>query len=161
GSSGVTVIHELQVFGSPSSSSPPSYSTLAETNHLSGDDALPEADPNHNGISNLLEYALGGNPVDPAAAVAILPAFQVTSGESGFSFTRYRDRTDIDLSVEASLDLIAWTEIARSTRGGAFTTSTAGISVIESGSGNGVPVQVKIAAVPAASSRFLRLKVIP
>jgi lysophospholipase L1-like esterase len=164
GSSGGTVIHELQAFGTPSTGTAPSYASWAgDTWHFTGDDALPDSDPNHNGISNLLEYALGGDPSGSTTGLGILPKFAVVSGTPAFSFTRYLDRTDIDLSVEVSDDLVTWTEIAHSTHGAAFASTVTGVTVSETGVGNARPVVISdlpVPNTPGPHTHFARLHVI-
>lgn len=67
-------------------------------------------DPDGDGIANLLEYALGGNPGTPDTA--ILPVWSPT-GSAGFTHptltvTRNPDATDIVYQVETSADLVQW-----------------------------------------------------
>lgn len=67
------------------------------------------ADPSNDGVSNLLKYALGLNPVVPSRQG--LP--QVSRRENGeFTMTFYRARADIVYTVETSPDLESWTELA-------------------------------------------------
>jgi hypothetical protein len=74
---------------------------------ISGD----AADPNHNGISNLMEYALGLNP----RSTGIVTGRPVRSSSGGYltlSFNRQKVATDITYRVEATNDLTAaWSEI--------------------------------------------------
>ncbi len=157
GSSGGTVIHELQAFGTPSVITQPSYATWAADHGLTGDDALPESDPNGNGLSNLLEYALGGDPLAPGTGP--LPVQDTAANHIRLSFTRLLDRTDLTLTVQASTDLVTWTDLAKSTAGAAFTTLAAGASVSESGTGNTRSVTITDnAEVIDNFTRFLRLK---
>ncbi|HZL43832.1 MAG TPA: hypothetical protein VFD66_11215 [Verrucomicrobiae bacterium] len=88
---------------------------------MSGD----AADPNQNGLPNLLEYALGLDPrtSDPA----LLPRLQITSisGQPAAVFTYTISSTAIDAAVvlEESTDLKTWTgantqQLSRTSSGG-------------------------------------------
>jgi len=69
-------------------------------------------DPNHDGIPNLLEYALNGDPRKPNSA--LLPVTTVESNPVddklylGFTYHRRINTTGIVYSVEVSGDLTAW-----------------------------------------------------
>jgi uncharacterized delta-60 repeat protein len=73
----------------------------------------PQADPDGDGVLNLLEYAFGGNPQEASRALLPTVNFGDTEGEShlGISFIRVRDAIDVSYRVEASPDLETWTEI--------------------------------------------------
>ncbi len=100
------------------------------------------ADPDRDGLPNLLEYALGGEPrlPDPAFAPTLVPAAATPT----LRFQRVADPL-LTYAVEASVDLVAWTELWRSTGAANL---------------NG-PVEVADPAPlsPAAPRRFLRLRV--
>jgi hypothetical protein len=82
-----------------------------------GANSAPTADPDADGLPNLLEYALGGTPTNPASAP--LPTLQV-SGVSPqpthlqLTFSRLAD-PDLTYEVQASADLLTWTDIWSST----------------------------------------------
>lgn len=124
-------------------------------------DAADDADPNHNDIPNLLEYALGGDPVGNTTGPGILPQAVNSSGnELQIRFTRYQDRSDLTLTVQAA-DFPAgpWTEVAASAAGAAFAPTD---RATETGSGN--PSTVTVTDFyqkndPAHPTRFMRLKV--
>ncbi|MBK8859275.1 MAG: hypothetical protein IPN11_16905 [Opitutaceae bacterium] len=85
---------------------------LWQTEHFSaGEIADPDvsgllADPDHDGLANLLEYALG---LDPRSVSADgLPAVSVTATEWVFQYTRPEDRDDIYYAVQMSTDLTLW-----------------------------------------------------
>ncbi len=64
-------------------------------------------DPDRDGASNLLEYALGLNPTSPSASV--LPAAVVESGQVVVRFTRARTATGVTLQSFVSPDMVNWT----------------------------------------------------
>ncbi len=64
------------------------------------------ADPNHNGITNLMAYAFELNPI--ASAVSQLPAPQITNGYFTITYTQLHNPIDITYSVEVSNDLAVW-----------------------------------------------------
>lgn len=81
------------------------------------------ADPDKDGISNLMEYAFGllpwgKNPSDSGWKYQIIKG----AGDSFFEFTTLRDERCIDLvrDIQVSDDLKVWTTLARSTAGNPF-----------------------------------------
>ena len=64
------------------------------------------ADPDNDGLSNLMEYALGLPPKDPAPANR--PYASVTGGYLTLTYTRAKAATDISLVVEQSNNLVNW-----------------------------------------------------
>ena len=117
------------------------------------------ADPDHNGIPNLQEYALGGNPATPDSSQSHLPTAILTGDQLEFRLTRLTDRSDLILTVEASSDLTTWTPLARSTAGQAFIALTAGTVIDESGTG--LSRAVRLTTSSGSSRRCLRLSVAP
>ena len=67
------------------------YTQWATDAGLSGTDALAAADPDHDGLNNLLEFVVGGQP-NPARAnansVGLLPGVVQSSGNVVFTFRR-------------------------------------------------------------------------
>ena len=123
--------------------------------------AADDADPNHNGIANLLEYALGGDPLGHATGSEILPHATRGAGNAlQLSFTRYLDRTDLTLTVQAADSPAGpWSDLATSAAGGTFTPT---LHTAESGTGNTRAVTVTDIyqpGDPAHPRRFMRLKV--
>ncbi len=117
------------------------FGANASNSTISGDNA----DPNNNGIPNLMEYALHGDPVGNSTGASILPQVSAnpSTGTLQLSFTRYQDRTDITLIVQASDSLTStWTNLAQSVHGVPFTIITTGATVNESGTGNAISVTV-------------------
>jgi autotransporter-associated beta strand protein len=127
-------------------------------NALVSGDAI---DGDFDGLSNLLEYALGTNPnvADGASA----PRVSNPSDKLRISFTRNTAASDITMSVFAADGLAGdWVEIARSVNGAPFSAVLAGASVSEAGSGAVRDVQatdVYLRSDPAHPRRFMRVEV--
>jgi hypothetical protein len=128
--------------------------------------ASDNADPDKDGISNLLERALGSDP--NKADAASTPQVNAASGRLTINFTRSTAATDLTLSVLGIDNLVTgpWIELARSTGGAAFTNSFSGTptgaTVSESGNGAIRAVQVSdvyLISDPAHPKRFLKLQI--
>lgn len=125
---------------------------------LNSGSAADTADGDRDGIPNLLEYALGGNP--NAADRSILPTGSVSANHLRLAFSCDAAKTDISYIVQASNDLVSWSDIARSTGGGATSAiNSSGATISDSGSGVRAVTVTDAAVVSSASKRFLRLKV--
>ncbi len=127
---------------------------------LTGPAARALSDPDHDGTSNLLEYALGLDPTK--VDVSALPKAQIRNygGVPYVSviFPRSSVATDINYLVEASGDLQAWTTVATSIGGGV--TTGAGF-VQETGAAPTFQVEVRDTQPVdpvTGSHRFLRLR---
>ena len=64
------------------------------------------ADPDRDGYSNLIEYALGLEP--KAVNTSGLPGTSVQGSDWVFTYTRPSDRTDLTYAVECSTNLTSW-----------------------------------------------------
>jgi uncharacterized delta-60 repeat protein len=122
------------------------------------------ADPNHNGVPNLLEYALGGDPTGIATGLNILPQVGRSAANTlQLTLTRALDRNDLTLTVQAADSPAGpWTALARSTAGGAFQVLAPGSTVLESGAGNTRTVTVTDlfpVTDPTHPQRYLKLEV--
>ena len=67
----------------------------------------PTADPDHDGLSNLEEYAFGLNPCQPDAA-STPQTVDTSSGYLTLTFIRRHDVGDLNYIVEVSDDLFTW-----------------------------------------------------
>lgn len=111
--------------------------TLANLSTLPAAQQLSGADPDADGITNLLEYALGTDPRTPAPSAA-----HTTAVNGRLQFTFHRAVADLDYEVLGSSDLVIWSVIATNP-------GTVGEQVT-------VPDAVKLTESPR---RFLRLRV--
>ena len=132
------------------------FGTMSNTGN-----AADLADPDKDGCMNLLERAFDGNPLasDPTAFTQASTATRALS----IVFTRSTAATDLMLTVQAA-DSVAgpWTNLARSTNGGAFSVITAGAAVSETGTGANRTVEARDlfpTGDPAHPLRFLRVQV--
>ena len=126
--------------------------------------AADTEDPNHNGISNLMEYALGGDPVGRTTGTAILPkATRDTHGSLQSSFTRYTDRSGLTLTVQGADSAAGpWADLASSTNGTAFVAILPYVTVAETGTGGSRAVTITDifqVGTPIPTNRFMRLRV--
>jgi hypothetical protein len=71
---------------------------------------LPGADPDGDGISNLMEFVLGGSPV--VSSQSILPTLATVEANSVLSYTR-SDESEADTTQvgQWSTDLTNWTNV--------------------------------------------------
>jgi hypothetical protein len=105
------------------------------------------ADPDGDGIGNLLEYALGLDPL--TAGLAGLPVLGQTNGCLALTYTTVNRATDITYRPEVSADLITWTN------GAAYVTET----VLASNTLTQTIQAHDLFPSAAAVCRFMRLRV--
>ena len=110
----------------------------------------PMDDPDHDGIVNLIEFALGGMP--KVAAASILPKLmESTGGEWTFEY----DRSDLSIApattqvVEYGNDLTGWTEVT-------IPPASSGMVTITPGSSSD---HVKVSLPNLGNNMFVRLRI--
>lgn len=119
------------------------------------------ADPDSDGIANLVEYAFAFSPLSTNSTSSGLQAgVSTTGGSTTFTLSFRRDprATDLTYQMQTSDDLVTWTTLTQSTAGG--TPSGAGF-VSESDAPGESPVKNVIATESLSSSprRFARLRI--
>lgn len=116
--------------------------------------SAPGSDPDGNGISNLVQYALGGAG-DGAPNVAVTP-----TGNLEITFKCDTACSDVEYVVQVSPDMGTWTDVARSV-GGATVVAINGSGAVVGDAGIGRrPVTVAVPrSTPSEGRRFARLKV--
>lgn len=129
------------------------YETWATAKGLTGPAAAFAADPDNDGISNGLEFVLGGepNPANPnAATTPALPTAQVLGDNLVFTYSRADAAAYLNPTVEFDADLMApWTT--------AVDPANATIEVTD-----GTPADTVVVTIPknGAPTLFARLKVV-
>jgi fibronectin-binding autotransporter adhesin len=114
------------------------------------------ADPDKDGIVNVMEYGLGMNP--NISSQVGLPTYSVPAGSGVISFGRNLAATDVAYIVQASNNLTTWTNLAtRAAGSGSWSPVAPGTVVTDLGSGAvSVKDNVTVAAQP---KRFMRVVV--
>ena len=118
-------------------------------------DASPTGDPDGDGIMNLVEYVLNGNPgvADPA----ILPSLAVTATNYEFTYTRRDDSlTDTIQTFQYGSTLTGWVDIVVPAGGGSVGAAT--ITVTHNDITDTVKISISKSVAPTGSL-FGRLKV--
>lgn len=135
---------------------------FATTNYAGA--ATDDADPDSDGLPNLLEYAFGLNPTQADPAGQLVPTLVHKDGAAWFAceFLRNTNATDLTFTVEASNDVAApeWFQLAAYTSGTGW--SGPGKVVEAPASLHRTKVTVfDLQPIGAGASRFVRLQVAP
>lgn len=133
------------------------FGSDAKNPEIAGD----QADPDKDGMSNLLEYALGGDPL--TADPVILPSLMNIGGTLGLVFRCDANLTDLTFTVQASdeiSDSAKWTDIAAGTDSGVILGLSNDYTVKEIYVGSARLFAVsKNEDAAAVARRFLRLRI--
>lgn len=96
---------------------PPGYATWTDAVSWNGKDSAPLADADGDGLSNLAEYALDGDPTKPQTGKQPSAGQAQVASDKFLTLTFHRGQSGVNYIVEGSSDLAApsggWTEIAR------------------------------------------------
>ncbi len=135
------------------------YDSWATTKGLDGTNNGATQDPNKNGISNLLEYVLNGDPLNSESPALILPVLNASGSNFVFSFTRLvQSTTDTTQVFQYGTDLSGWTslnitaptasEVALGTPSGGLQTVTVTISKSLAGPGGKLFGRLQAVKIP-------------
>jgi len=115
------------------------------------------ADPDSDGWKNLLEYAFGSDPMQTTSVPSV--GFGLDGSPKRFAVTLpiSADKDDINITIEASADLVTWTPLAISAAGGPMTALVSGVNVISAGSAPATVIVFDDLAEATAPHRFFRI----
>jgi hypothetical protein len=116
-------------------------------------DANDDADPDSDGIENLLEFALGGNPGVNNRSILPVRAIAEDSGSSylELSFTRPKGLSEITYTVQTTTELATWPADGSGVNPNPV--------IVDNGNGTETLTYRRTQAVDANARAFIRLKV--
>jgi hypothetical protein len=143
-------IRELTVLGRLPAA-PPTGFVGWQVEELAGNPQKgPEDDPDGDGLNNLLEYALGGEPQSASSAPYTQAQIASVNGEDflALRFDRPKNRTDIGYLVQTSDDLAEWEPLPITQE-----------NIVDLGDSERVTVLDQVSISSEARPRFIRLLV--
>ena len=132
--------------------SPASYAEFAAAYSLAGN---PEADDDHDGVSNLLEYLHGLDPTSPDTGISRLSLVRDGADDELFFALASPGGTDLHLEIQTSTDMDAWQTLANRAPDGTWS-GPLPVSVSAAGPGR---ARVTLRRPADTARRFYRLAV--
>jgi hypothetical protein len=121
------------------------------------------ADPNANGVPNLVEFALGGDPLGSGRPYGLGAVARNWQDHAEIAFEARLGQTGVTITIQGADSAEGpWAALARSTAGGSFVALVPGVGVGEFGSGEVKLITFDDAYAigdPGHPQRFLRLHV--
>lgn len=156
--------YELVVDGNAlklNSTSPGSpFTTWAGLNNLSGNDALPETDVENDGLENVLEFVLGGNPkandTPPVHPLIVESANAITLT---FKRSDASELQPVTVKVQVSADLATWNPADEITIGASGGSGPNGATYTVDETGD---LDTVVVTIPknSANTKFARVKAV-
>ena len=138
--------------------SPSTYLDWQTAQSWSTPSNLPEADPNKNGVPNLLEYALDLNPLSQSPPALPLVGWDTNTPDGPWLTFTYRHNLkaqDLSYEILVSEDLQTWSALNVDEISTFFET----VEANPDGDGSSELLRIRTLADPSLSKLFLRLRV--
>lgn len=132
------VPHEIRIV---SGTAPTGYEAFIAGTDLTGNNALPTADPDSDGLSNLIEFVIGGDPEVSSQAEVPTVVRDAATGNFVFTFRRTTASASVNPVVQYSTSLV-----------GGWTTATGAPGVTTSVTPGGSGVEIVVVTLPASLS---------
>ncbi len=135
------------------------YDAWRRTRFGAGEPAtsLPAADPDADGVPNILEYALGGDPLSASSAPQPLVGTAAGSSAPTFTFARQGLASDLIYRVQVSTDLVVWTDGSTYGPSGDSPNTALTTEIASTVSGNTTLLTLRANLAPGSPRLFLRL----
>ncbi|MCP5546728.1 MAG: autotransporter-associated beta strand repeat-containing protein [Akkermansiaceae bacterium] len=129
------------------------YDSWATGAGLTGANNGPTQDAEFDGIDNVLEFVLGGDPL--ASDTDILPTLDASGANYVFSFTRDDEsEAEVTLTFQYGSDLAGWTDVVIGADNGS---SGSEVDIVEDGAN---PDQITITVPKSGTEMFGRLRAV-